>query len=105
MAILEDPHGKRVDPAAFSAAYDALMSFVPHAQLRAGVAERVAVALLAHRTSHGVDHMRALAASGDERAEIVTAIKSVATSAATTVTTRAVDAAVRAAAEAMAPAD
>lgn len=91
----------RTDPAAFRAAYNALMAYVPLAQVRGDVAERVAQVVVERRTVHGLGYMQALAESADERAATRLGVLAEIPQAFTTVTALAVDAAVKAAARAL----
>ncbi|MER7331738.1 MULTISPECIES: hypothetical protein [unclassified Micromonospora] len=91
----------RVDPAAFRAAYNALMPHLPHAQVRGDIAERVVRAVVDLRTRDGLDRMDTLASLNHARQPVVAQLKAAFPEAYTRVTGRAVDDAVQAAARAL----
>lgn len=98
-----DPWDTHVDRDAFRAAYAALQNAgVQLAEVRADTSNRVAVAVLAKRTAHGLGHMLELAQSTDARRRLVAELKFNTPKMFTQVTHGALDAAVEAAAQTLA---
>lgn len=101
-----DPMDAHVDKDAFWAAYTALQcAGVQFAEVRADTSNRVAVAVLAKRTAHGLGHMLELAQSMDARRSLVAELKFDTPKLFTQVTRGALDAAVEAAARKLADHD
>lgn len=95
-----DPLDTHVPQDGFWAAYAALQTAgVGFAEVRAETANRVAVAVLAQRTQHGLDRLRQLGESVDTRRTLVDALKAGTPKMFTSVTRRALDVAVEAAAK------
>jgi hypothetical protein len=100
--MAHDPMDTHVDKAAFWAAYKALQdNGVTLAEVRADVANAVAVAVLDQRTQHGLGRMLEMKQSKADRRSVVEAVASGFPELYTSVTGNGLDAAVQAAANAL----